>query len=238
MADSAHLIRVRDNFYSDPSYIREEALAARYSDHSTDDLTAFGSSSLLAFLPCDIGERICQAFGFDRIELLPSDTGTGCFYCTPAEGKFKEEFRVHRDSEKYLNHPEYALLVYLAPNAPHASGTGVYRHKKTGLWKEVTASDAANLGRSVDTLEDVLDGCDQDKSQWDLIGFADNLYNRAVIYPAHWLHSGNGYFGNSVENGRIYHMFFLRGWPDIFMNMEEEIDLQFRSGKGKTFPHR
>ena len=238
MASSAHLIRTFDGFYPDPAYIREEAIAARYSDHSNDAGTTFGSSSLLAFVPCDICDRICQAFKFDRIELLSSDAGTGCFYCTPAEGNFKEEFRVHRDSERDCNNPEFALLVYLTPHAPRESGTGIYRHKNTGLWKEVSAADAANLRRSVDELEEMLDSDDQDKSKWDLIGFADNLYNRAVIYPSHWLHSGNGYFGNGVENGRIYHMFFLRGWPDIFTSTEREIDLLFRSGKGKIFPHR
>jgi len=237
MSASSHLIRVHDNFYSDPAYVREEALAARYCDHSSEDGTSFGSSSLFAFLPCDIHERVCKAFGFERIALLPPDVGTGCFYHTFGEGPSKEDFLVHRDGDKNPGTPEFALLIYLTPSAPRESGTGIYQHKQTKIWKEVTEADAARLGSSVDELEEILD-CDvRDKTKWDVIGFADNIFNRAVIYPSHWLHCGRKYFGENVEHGRLYHMFFIHGWPDVFAGIDEENDALFHSGNGSVVTH-
>jgi len=237
MNPSSHLIRVFDNFYDAPDYLRAEALAARYVNHSTEDGSAFGSSTLLAFVPCNMEDRVCAAFGFERVTLGPAWEGTGCFYHTLAVGEAREEFRVHRDDDIEPGVPHFALLIYMTPNAPPECGTGIYRHKEMGAWRQVSEADAIRLGKTVDEVEGILDRDDCNKSKWDLIGYADNVYNRAVVYPAHWLHSGTKYFGDSVANGRLYHMFFISGWPDVFAGTEEEVDKLFAAGKGAKFAH-
>jgi hypothetical protein len=62
-------------------------------------------------------------------------------------------------------------------------------------------------------LHDLLEAETDDCSKWDIIDTSQNVYNRAILFPAHWCHTGLNYFGDSVENGRLYQAFFFRGYP-------------------------
>ena len=101
-------------------------------------------------------------------------------------------------------------IVYLTPDAPRQSGTGVFRHKATGIWKSPTAADAIRLGLSRAELRQRLEADAKLRDRWELLDSADNVYNRAILFPSHWYHSGLNYFGDCLENGRLYQAFFFR----------------------------
>ncbi len=61
----------------------------------------------------------------------------------------------------------------------------------------------------------MLDVESEDRSKEDIIDVSQNIFNRAVLFPAHWRHTGLNYFGDSIDNGGLYQAFFFRGYPDV-----------------------
>jgi hypothetical protein len=221
------LFKIADDFYPDPDLVREIALRSTY--HFPRNY--FGYRSTKGFLPRGTVERIQALFGFERVMLHRAEWGTTCFYQTLARGRHRESFFVHIDAVRDPRQPRFAFLVYLSPQAPPGSGTGIYRHKATGLWQDPTAADARRLGRSRQELRDRLEADAQARSRWELLDSAENAYNRAVLFPSHWYHAGGRYFGSRVENGRLYQAFFFHGHPDVFAESpRDELLCGCRSG--------
>jgi hypothetical protein len=48
-----------------------------------------------------------------------------------------------------------------------------------------------------------------DPSQFDVVDIVGNVYNRLVLFNAKFIHSASSYFGNSIENGRLFQLFFF-----------------------------
>jgi hypothetical protein len=208
----AGIIKVVDDFYPDPDLVREAALRSEYRtvEHS------YGYRSRKGFLLDGTVAKIKAAFGFETITLYHEMTGSTCFYHSFGRGKDRESFHVHTDVDRRADDLDYSLVLYLAPKGPRNSGTAICRHKKTGIWQEPTAEDAKRLGLSESEIRDLLEAETDDCSKWDIIDTSQNVYNRAILFPAHWCHTGLNYFGDSVENGRLYQAFFFRGYPDVF----------------------
>ena len=87
---------------------------------------------------------------------------------------------------------EWAGVLYLTPNAPISAGTGIYRHKQTGIYKG--PSNASN----------------EKDDDWELITMIGNVYNRLVLYKGNLYHKSiiPG-FGNTNENSRLTQVFFF-----------------------------
>jgi hypothetical protein len=202
-------MKVIDNFYPEPDLIREIALRSTYHRPRW----AHGYRSTRGFLPRGTLERITAALGFETIRLLPEKYGSTCFFHTLGRGGCREGFYAHIDCNKDPRQPLYNFVIYLSPNAPPRSGTGIYRHKQTGIWQDPTPDDARKLGLSRKKIEERLSEEAEDPSCWELLDSADNVYNRAVLFPSHWFHSGGGFFGSRVENGRLYQAIFFAGAP-------------------------
>ena len=205
-------MRVLDNFYPEPDLIREIALRSIYHRPRW----AHGYRSTRGFLARGTLDRITAGFGFETIRLLPEKYGSTCFFHTLARGGRREGFYAHIDCEKDPRQPHYNCVVYLAPNPPARSGTGIFRHKQTGIWQDPTADDARKLGLSRKRIREWLREDSEDPSRWELLDSADNVYNRAVLFPSHWYHGGRGFFGTGVENGRLYQAIFLAGSQYVF----------------------
>jgi hypothetical protein len=58
-------------------------------------------------------------------------------------------------------------------------------------------------------LKQPLDGETQDMTKWELVDRIGNLYNRLILYRGDIYHASLDYFGNSLENGRLFQVFFL-----------------------------
>lgn len=205
-----------DNFYPDPDAIRARALSATYFVPKG----LYGFRSTEGCLPAGTMERIKALFGFETIECIDVATRTTHFYHALSHGRQRVKFFAHIDSHRDEEFPFYSLVLYLTPHAPKNTGTGVYRHTKTGIWQEPTRAEAQRVGLTATQLRERLDKDAQDRSKWALIEQCENLYNRAVLFPAHWYHASCRDFGSRVENGRLYQAFFFRGFPARFLHPE------------------
>jgi hypothetical protein len=102
-------------------------------------------------------------------------------------------------------HNTWAGVVYLTPNAPLSGGTGIFKHKETGLIYSPKLEDG-----SVDKeLLNYIGKDSQDMTKWDLVDRLANVYNRMVLYRGDLFHQSLDYFGTDKENGRLFQTFFF-----------------------------
>ncbi|HPY41250.1 MAG TPA: DUF6445 family protein, partial [Thiolinea sp.] len=120
-------------------------------------------------------------------------------YCTA-----QESLVYHTDNQSY------AAVVFLTPDAPPECGTSFYKSKFNGLMAYPTPSDTAKHGKSEDELfAEMFAGNFYDKTRWELVDTVGNVYNRLVIFDAKRVHAASAYFGDKMENSRLFHMFFF-----------------------------
>jgi hypothetical protein len=120
----------------------------------------------------------------------------GCFNLVTA----KDRTWIHADC-----YNDWAAVVYLTPNAPISSGTGLYRHIETGLDK---VPRDANGEIDQDLLDYIYKDA-QDWTKWQLVDYVANKFNRAVVYRGDLFHSAVNYFGNDFTDGRMHQTFFF-----------------------------
>lgn len=95
---------------------------------------------------------------------------------------------IHRDR------CEFTGILYLTPDAPVTSGTGIFRHKPTGIYQYFE--------------NNVVD--DKDENSWEIISYAGNVYNRLLIFRGCLYHrSLMPGFGNDKYSGRLTQTFFF-----------------------------
>ena len=100
----------------------------------------------------------------------------------------------------------WAGVCYLTPDAPASGGTGLFRHKETGLVRPPRLEDGS--------LDDewLKEHCwphSRDFSKWDMTAMVGNVYNRLVLYRGDLFHSSLDYFGEGLEDGRLFQTFFF-----------------------------
>lgn len=187
---------VVENFYDDPDAVREYALTREYREDEryhkgarTEEKTIFpGTKELLE----DILHK--------KIINWENHIYNGVFqYC------------IARDALVYhTDHQTYAAVVYLTPDAPPECGTTFYRSKFNGMMHTPTAQDCERLGKSAAELSDeMFAGNYYDKTRWETVDVIGNVYNRMVLWDAHKVHAASEYFGDSLHNSRLFHMFFF-----------------------------
>ena len=170
-----------DDFYTNPDAVREYALAQPF------DVTGnFPGVRTAPYLPDDVKAAIqywIQPYG-GRVTTWFEEQGfTGAFQLATAN----DRTWIHAD---YYN--DWAAVCYLTPDAPHTSGTGLYRHKASGEYQRTDSDHEGN-----------------DYTKWDLIDVVGNRYNRLVIYQGNLFHASLNYFGDCGANGRLFQTFFF-----------------------------
>lgn len=112
--------------------------------------------------------------------------------------KYKQDsfqFQICYESDKtWLHHDQtgWAAILYLTPDAPVESGTGIYRHKQSKIFQ-----GPADLDVSKET-------------EWELITMIGNVFNRLVIYNGQLFHrSVIPGFGRDKNTGRLTQVFFF-----------------------------
>ena len=95
----------------------------------------------------------------------------------------------------------WAGVLYLTPDAPSSAGTGLFKHKSTGIvtQDEMHLMDKAKL----------LGSHSQDYTKWELTDVIGNKYNRLILFDARQHHASLDYFGTTKENGRLFQTFFF-----------------------------
>lgn len=94
----------------------------------------------------------------------------------------------------------WAGVLFLTPDAPLESGTGLYRHKDTGV---------STYPHNNPSLANVLENDGSDYTKWELADVISNKFNRLVLYRGDLFHSSQQYFGHGLHDGRLFQTFFI-----------------------------
>lgn len=105
---------------------------------------------------------------------------------------------VHSDRES----GDITCIAYLSDHA-EVSGTGFYRHRRTGMTHMPSFADLSEDPAAFDELKrEMVGGSDE---HWEQLDFVRGLYNRAVIFDAPRFHarSPKKGFASTAEAGRM-----------------------------------
>lgn len=182
---------VIDDFYADPVKVREFALKQEFKVRGN-----YPGQRTESFLNDAIKQRL-QDILYPYAGNVTHWGGeyTGSFQYTVAS----DRSWIHSDSTT-----DWAALCYLTPDAPLTAGTGIFKHKATGMmtW------DYKN--QDPEYLKSGPPGVDyQDMTKWDMVDRFGNIFNRLVMYRADNYHMSLDYFGDNKENGRLFQVFFF-----------------------------
>jgi hypothetical protein len=177
-----------DDFYADPHAVREFALKQEFEANIN---YYKGSRSVNQYDIPGTKEAFEKILGFKIKNWTESHGMCGRFqYCTA-----EDALVYHCDGQTW------AGMVYLTPDAPYSCGTSLFAHKKTGLRNENDFAEAEN---------DVFSETGfYDRSKFELVDTAGNVFNRLVLFDAKSIHAANEYFGTTKENSRLFHLFFF-----------------------------
>lgn len=175
---------ITDDFYQNPDRIRSYALSQPFEVSGN-----YPGKRTKPYLPDDLRNAIQSIVlnaGGKITEWFENTGYTGAFQICTA----KDRTWIHSDE-----YNTWAGVCYLTPNAPLSSGTSLYRYKETNEWERK------------DKTIPYYDGYDYTK--WDRTDYIANKYNRIVLYRGNLYHASLDYFGDSLENGRLFQTFFF-----------------------------
>lgn len=171
---------VVDDFYANPDNVRAFALSQEFSIKGN-----FPGSRTKSFLTDDIKAAINYAVQFAGpvTDWFEESGYTGSFQIATAQ----DRTWIHSD-----HYNMWAAVCYLTPDAPYTAGTALYRHKETGEYRRTTTDHEG-----------------YDYTKWDLFDRIGNKYNRLVLYRGDLFHASLDYFGDNLQNGRLFQTFFF-----------------------------
>lgn len=182
-----------DDFYENVDGVREFVLSqefgvkGNYPGHRT---ISFADDNIKEYL-----NGLIRPFAGDITFWSDNEYNGAYQYTTQYERSW-----IHADSNT-----TWAALVYLTPDAPISGGTGLFRHKQTGL----EASPKLPNGDTDTKLLDSIYVDSQDMTKWEMTDRLANKYNRLVMYRGDLFHMSLDYFGTNKENGRLFQTFFF-----------------------------
>lgn len=182
-------IFIVDNFYKDPDAVRKFALQQEFFDD-----------------PGYIGRRTRKQFFLPGTKEAFEDI-MGEKITAWEEYGMNGRFQHNWSGEKLVYHcdvQKWAAMVYLSPDAPPECGTTMWRHRKTKVHHNTQIDWESGQGNEIFPGRTYLD-----KTPFEPVDVCGNIYNRLVIFDGGCIHSASEYFGDSLENCRLWHMFFF-----------------------------
>lgn len=180
-----------DDFYKNPDDVRSFALAQEFSVHG--NYPGQRTASFLADNVKNSIRDIIRPFGGEVTWW--GDDSTGSFQYTVAS----DRSWIHSDDTT-----DWAGVLYLTPDAPLSAGTGLFKHKETGLSRWRNSEHPEEVTRSAPVNID-----SQDMTKWEMVDKLGNVYNRLVLYRGDLFHVSLDYFGQNKEDGRLFQVFFF-----------------------------
>lgn len=175
---------VVDNFYENPNDVRSFALKQDFNYHPDYHK---GKRTDVVYRFNGLKESFESILGI-KIKNWEKYGVNGCFqYCIAGD-----QLVYHYDTQ------EYAGVLFLTPDAPPNTGTSFYRSKYTKK-SRVEQKDVP-----ITFKNGFLDS-----TEFDVVDVVGNVYNRLVLFDAQMIHAASTYFGNSIENGRLFQLFFF-----------------------------
>lgn len=181
------MIIVKENFYEDPDSVREWALAQKFNVEGNYPGTRTASIHDLDYEWWENLKGSLERIVGKDIKYWPDGYNTAFQYTTK-----KAKTWAHHDLT------EWAAVLYLTPNAPVEAGTGIYRHRDTGIykWDGTDVQDYNETGSK--------------EEEWILQDSVSNVYNRIVCYHGSYYHrSILPGFGTDKNNARLFQTFFF-----------------------------
>tara|TARA_Y100000356_G_C11212106_1_gene264020 strand:- start:216 stop:968 length:753 start_codon:yes stop_codon:yes gene_type:complete len=189
-SDSELTVLVIDNFYNNPDAVREYAMTRDFVERGYHG--AVGHRTLTPKHFKGVKEKFESILGKKMAkgkELGGWEYSTnGVFQHCMAE----DPFVIHADDQKW------AAMIYLTPDAPVECGTTLYRHKKTGQDRVEKKSDW-----------NVFKNNYYDPTPFEVVDVIGNKYNRMILFDARHIHAASQYFGDSIENDRLFQLYFF-----------------------------
>jgi hypothetical protein len=93
----------------------------------------------------------------------------------------------------------------MTPDAPISGGTGLFKHKATGLYSAPRLDNGEVDEAKMNEI--YLDA--QDMTKWEMTDRVANIYNRLVLYRGDYFHASLDYFGRDQYDGRLFQTFFF-----------------------------
>ena len=182
-----------DDFYSDVDEVREFALKQDFSvrgNYPGPRTKSFINDSVKETI-----EDVVKPF-YGNVKYWGDEEYTGAYQYTTS----RDRSWIHADQTT-----KWAGVCYLTPNAPLSAGTGLFRHKDTGL----TMAPKNKDGSYNDELLSKIYNEAQDMTKWELVDNLANVYNRLVLYRGDHFHMSMDYFGQDLYDGRLFQTFFF-----------------------------
>lgn len=175
---------VVDNFYENPDKVRSFALKQDFNYHPDYHK---GKRTDVVYRFNGLRESFESILGI-KIKNWEKYGVNGCFqYCIAGD-----QLVYHYDTQ------EYAGVLFLTPDAPPNTGTSFYRSKYTKK-SRIEQKD----------IDITFKNGFLDSTEFDVVDVVGNVYNRLVLFDAQMIHAASTYFGNSIENGRLFQLFFF-----------------------------
>lgn len=175
-----------DNFLDNPNEIRELALQQSYEKMGSAgkrSATRFHNRIDSNVFGTLLGRRI-QGHSWDHHSI------NGRFqFCTS-----EDPIVFHSDEQSH------AGIIFLTPDAPVESGITLVKSRVTGA--RLPPSDPAVMSAT-------YDGNLLDPTKWETVDKIGNIYNRLVLWSGSLIHAPSCYFGTTLENSRLFWMFFF-----------------------------
>ena len=176
-----------DNFYSNPLAIRAFAQQQEYVEGGFGR-GFIGRRSVKQFLFPEVKKTFESILNM-KITKWEDYGMNGRFQLNTAG----EPIVYHCDSQKF------AAMIFLTPDAPPQCGTSTFMHKNTRVHH-----NSSPLINEVFYGSNHLDG-----TPFERVDKFGNIFNRLVIFDGGCIHAASEYFGITMEDARLWHMFFF-----------------------------
>jgi hypothetical protein len=190
MQISAYVI---DNFYADVDDVRQFALQQEFSvrgNYPGPRTQTFLNDSIKNTI-----ESVVKPF-YGSVTYWSEDQYTGAYQYTTS----RDRSWIHADQTT-----KWAGVCYLTPDAPLSGGTGLFKHKPTGLTMAPRNEDGSY---NKELLSEIYKDS-QDMTKWELVDRLANVYNRLVLYRGDHFHMSLDYFGQDLYDGRLFQTLFF-----------------------------
>lgn len=182
-----------DNFYQNALNVRNFILTQPFTIRGN-----FPGQRTRSFATEELKKMIgnyVRPFGGEIID-FPLPDGRNDVY----NGSF--QYAVSRDRSWIHTDPNnnWAAIIFLTPNAPLTSGTAFYEFQDGARNKQEQM--LLQNQKEADTFS-------QDMTKWKLVDQVGNIFNRMVLFDSTRFHMSMDYFGNTLENSRLFQVFFF-----------------------------
>ena len=179
------------DFYNNPDEVRAFAMSQEFGE--SGNYPGRRTKSFLNDSIKTIIQDTIRPFAGDVVWW--GDDNSGAFQYTTAQ----DRSWIHSDGTT-----NWAGVCYLTPDAPLSSGTGIFRHKETGLknwiYTEHTEEETKTAAPHVEGM---------DYTKWEMVDRIGNVYNRLILYRGDLFHVSLDYFGKDLQDGRLFQTFFF-----------------------------